>query len=191
MINKIETTLKMRDKQYQVNWDLKQVNILVGENGLGKTRLLNKIHFDNILETHLITIVETNGVNVPDLYYGILSVGTGVLIEVINWYKKLTNKQLKLDFNYEEYFFSSKGERYLLDLLANIYVRPKNSTVLIDDIEQNLHITIRKELLDFLIEQRPDLQFTITTHCPSFIGGHWDSVTEIEDILTEINQTSY
>lgn len=183
MINKIETTLVLKDKQYKVNWDLKQVNILVGENSSGKTRLLNQIYFNND-DVYLINLVKTNGVDIPEMYYGILSVGVSVLTEIIDWYRELTGKQLKLDFNYEEYYFSSKGERYLLDLLANIHIRPRNSTVLIDDIEQNLDLHTQRKLLPFLIEQRPDLQFIVTTHSPSVVNRNYEWQTDIENILT-------
>ena len=185
MINKIETTLTIRDKQYQVNWDLKQVNILVGDNGSGKSRLLNFINSQNDY-TLLLEIKEPNPNPMNNDYYGILSVSPVRFIEIASWYKELTGKQIYLGFSFAEYIQLSKGEKYLLDLLDSIHIRTLNSIVLIDDIEQNLYITTQRKLLPFLIEQRPDLQFIVTTHSPCIVNRHYEWQTMIDDILTEI-----
>ena len=177
MINNISTQLTIRNKIYQVNWDLQQVNILVGNNGSGKTRILLQLSKE----------YKCFPIHIKDFDYGILSVGMSIFTEVINWYKELTDKQIQLDFDLVEYTDLSSGERYLLDLLTNIHVRPRNSTILIDDIEQNLDLRTQQKLLDFLVEQRPDLQFIVTTHSPSIFGKNFgNNVTFINNILTEI-----
>jgi predicted ATP-dependent endonuclease of OLD family len=107
-------------------------------------------------------------------------------LNLIDWYEKLTERCINFNFNSSDYRLLSKGCKYLLDLVASIYYCYPDSTVLIDDIEQNLDMQTQRKLLPFLIEQRPDLQFIVTTHSPEIIDGKSEWLTSIETILTEI-----
>lgn len=173
MINNINTQLTIKDKTYQVNWDLQQVNILVGNNGSGKTRLLEHIAvlyktycFDNSIGCYKYTDLKLLD-----------------RCKIADYYESLVESKLN-DFHIS---MLSTGQTYLLNLLTNLIVCDLDSTILIDDIEQNLDLGTQQKLLDFLVEQRPDLQFIVTTHSPSIFGKNFGSnVTFINNILIEI-----
>ena len=181
MIDNINTQLTIRDKTYQVNWNLQQVNILVGDNGSGKTRLLEQISY--CTDSTILNLPFELFVNPDDILFS-----DGKLpLNLIDLYEKLTDEWISSNFKSSDYKLLSKGRKYLIDLLSSIYYCYPNSTVLIDDVGQNLDLGTQQKLLDFLVEQRPDLQFIVTTHSPSIFGKNFgNNVTFINNILTEI-----
>lgn len=185
MITNINTILTLKDKQYSVNWDLQQVNVLIGENGSGKTKLLRQIELD--YDCFLIDQLHTPDYTINREITGILDVSKSYALNIFEWFKELTNIQIYLGFDKNEYMILSKGHKYLLNLLTNIHLRPRNSTVLIDDIEQNLDLHTQRKLLPLLTSKRPDLQFIVTTHSPEIIPiNNADWITRISNILTEM-----
>lgn len=119
--------------------------------------------------------------------------------EIENWFhrfegimkKIFDDPSLKLDFDIENFQFSiiqqnrepfdfntlSSGYAAVFDiindLLMRVEKRGKNTEgiVLIDEIETHLHLELQKEILPFLVQLFPKIQFIVTTHSPFILSS--------------------
>ncbi len=122
----------------------------------------------------LTSIMRTKDINIISARFGISS----------KTKRKISIHVTKAD-NVKEYEYAdsfshlSSGEVMVFSMFANII---KNSSdfssfddlkgvVLIDEIDENLHINICKEVLPYLINFFPKIQFVISTHSPFFLLG--------------------
>ena len=81
----------------------------------------------------------------------------------------------KNGFDYDLYQMSS-GEHQILRILVGLTLAiAKNSIVLIDEIELNLHPTWQKRLIRALRDDTDNNQYIFTTHSPDVIGLFYDS----------------
>lgn len=81
----------------------------------------------------------------------------------------------KNEIEYDLYQMSS-GEHQILRILVGLASAiAKNSIVLIDEIELNLHPTWQKRLIRALREDTDNNQYIFTTHSPDVIGLFYDS----------------
>lgn len=81
----------------------------------------------------------------------------------------------KNELEYDLYQMSS-GEHQILRILVGLTSAiAKNSIVLIDEIELNLHPTWQKRLIKALREDTDNNQYIFTTHSPDVIGLFYDS----------------
>ncbi len=70
-------------------------------------------------------------------------------------------------------FNTASGEDVLIHLLRDIVAAPKNSLILIEEIEVGLHPEIQRRLMDLIYREarHNKKQFIITTHSPSIISA--------------------
>lgn len=84
--------------------------------------------------------------------------------------------------NREDYGFDTLPDGYsaLLDIVINLILRMEKQhkqaydiegIVLIDELENHLHIGLQKKILPFLTEFFPNVQFIVTTHSPFIINS--------------------
>lgn len=108
--------------------------------------------------------------------------------------KLFEDESIKLKFNYrelnfkiiqdnrEDYGFNELSDGYsaVLDIVINLILRMEKhhkqaydieGIVLIDELENHLHISLQKKILPFLTEFFPNVQFIITTHSPFIINS--------------------
>ena len=108
--------------------------------------------------------------------------------------KLMDDETLKLKFDYRNYNFEilqegkepygfdklSDGYSSVLNIVMDLILRMENNKrevydvegiVLIDEIETHLHIKLQKEIMPFLIDIFPKIQFIITTHSPFVLSS--------------------
>lgn len=84
--------------------------------------------------------------------------------------------------NREEYGFDALSDGYsaVLDIVINLILRMEKhckqaydieGIVIIDELENHLHIGLQKKILPFLTEFFPNIQFIISTHSPFIINS--------------------
>jgi len=101
---------------------------------------------------------------------------------------------IKFDFNYENYklFITrddihkssfrelSSGYSSVLDVFTEILIRARihsiepadmKGIILIDEIDEHLHLSIQRKVLPLLISTFPKIQFIVTTHSPFVLGS--------------------
>lgn len=80
---------------------------------------------------------------------------------------------------------TASGEDTITKLLIDILESPKNSLILIDEVELGLHPKVQRRLIDtlYVISKKDSKQFILTTHSPSIIS----SVPEISRVFVERN----
>lgn len=89
--------------------------------------------------------------------------------------------------NREDYGFNTLPDGYsaVLDIVINLILRMEKQhkqaydiegIVLIDELENHLHIGLQKKILPFLTEFFPNVQFIVTTHSPFIINSIGNAV---------------
>lgn len=102
---------------------------------------------------------------------------------------------LKLEFNYKDYSFKicTEGKKFkftelsdgfsaVLDIVADLILKmqgeetlsgdyQKEGIVLIDEIETHLHLELQKNIMPFLTQIFPNIQFIVTTHSPFVLSS--------------------
>lgn len=70
-------------------------------------------------------------------------------------------------------FNAASGEESVVCLLKDIIETPKNSLILIDEVEAGFHPAIQRKIADIIqyISWRDKKQFVVTTHSPTFISS--------------------
>lgn len=84
---------------------------------------------------------------------------------------------------------AASGEEAVIYLLLDIFKAPKNSLILIDEIEAGFHPNIQRKIADIIqyVSWREKKQFIITTHSPTFIS----SFPQKSRIFIETGSTGY
>lgn len=88
---------------------------------------------------------------------------------------KIDKGQLYFEKNGEKLFFEdlSAGEKQIVTIFLYIGLALDNKgIVLIDELELSLHIEWQRKIVAKLIENRPDIQFIISTHSPSILSDY-------------------
>jgi predicted ATP-binding protein involved in virulence len=179
-----------------LSWDLHpEVNILWGENGSGKTVLMNAIYSANrwnntaYLDENTTLTWERNPANPIMADYGIET-----LVPMSNLNHYLKDIQEHVSFNVKGRL--SAGQSKLVQLLGSalfykthqpdvdLIYKDVDSVLVIDDIETNLHIDIQRTIIKQLREINPNCQLIVTTHSPSILMGYMSEGSNIEDLLT-------
>lgn len=165
------------------------VTIITGANGTGKTRLINKLW--NATDDHNVFKLSLD--DLFDSYYDYQNL-TGYYFSEEDG-KKLEKMMNKLvgdcDIHYEfvepnmviwrgdetiQADQLSSGLKVLTRLIFEIvYNRPE--LILLDCIDQLLHISIQEKLISAIRKLAPNSQLIMTTHCPSVLLEGWDSYT--------------
>lgn len=125
---------------------------------------------------------------------------------------------LKLEFNYKDYSFRicTEGKKFkftelsdgfsaVLDIVADLILKmqgeeslsgdyQKEGVVLIDEIETHLHLELQKNIMPFLTQVFPNIQFIVTTHSPFVLSSMPNAVAydlEHREILEDLTEYSY
>ncbi len=99
----------------------------------------------------------------------------------LKFYYRELNFKISQD-NREDYGFNELSDGYsaVLDIVINLILRMEKhhkqaydieGIVLIDELENHLHIGLQKKILPFLTEFFPNIQFIISTHSPFIINS--------------------
>lgn len=83
----------------------------------------------------------------------------------------------------KEYDQLNSGRTFSLEQIEGI--------VVIDEVDQNLHICFAKEILPILISTFPKIQFIITTHSPFFMLGMQDAMQDAFYYMDMPNGTNH
>ncbi|MBQ9586491.1 MAG: ATP-binding protein [Bacteroidales bacterium] len=125
---------------------------------------------------------------------------------------------LKLEFNYKDYSFKicTEGKKFkftelsdgfsaVLDIVADLILKmqgedtlsgdyQKEGIVLIDEIETHLHLELQKNIMPFLTQIFPNVQFIVTTHSPFVLSSMPNAVAydlEHQQVLEDLSNYSY
>lgn len=118
---------------------------------------------------------------------------------------KYNNDKLNFKIEYENKSFGlnelSDGYSSLLAILTELILRMEahgvnaydmQGIVLIDEIETHLHVELQKEILPFLVDFFPKIQFIVTTHSPFVLSSLSDVVIcDLEKNLITEDLSSY
>ena len=119
--------------------------------------------------------------------------------EIEGWFQRFESilkrifqdPSLKLDFDIENFQFSiiqknrepfdfntlSSGYAAVFDIINDLTMRVEKKgysaegIVLIDEIETHLHLELQKEILPFLVQMYPNIQFIVSTHSPFILSS--------------------
>lgn len=142
--------------------------------------------------------------------------------EIAEWFSKFeellkkvfSNESLRLEFDIDTYQFHivepgkesfdfntlSSGYAAILEIVSDLMMRVEKKNnynvegiVLIDEIETHLHLELQKDILPFLQEMFPNIQFIVTTHSPFVLSSARNMVifdierlVEVKDGLTDL-----
>lgn len=158
------------------------INVLVGFNGTGKTRILKKIE---TLKEYKSSTIDNFPCIFPSLYPKVLEELNKYFIKIdkeiiiINDYLYYKINDLTLSIN-----TLSKNENYLINLFYQVNKLSEVSDILlIEEVEKGLHLAWQEMILDSFSVIAPDTQFFITTHSPSILmKGHFNSFINVKDL---------
>lgn len=134
-----------------------QVTILVGSHLSGKTTLLENLENSQRKAARLV---------------GRVSFPAGFEIrstEILETVHKLCGFSQILDSRQLHASSNLRRLTYMLDCASDSDIK----LLLIDDIEQGLHIEAQKKLIAALLEINPNLQLVVSTHSPAIIIDGW------------------
>ena len=194
--------IKIESEYGSLQIKLKDVNILTGDNGSGKTKTLFSLH-------------EYFRLNHSDYHSLIFDMGEEVhgLLGLIYEYKSANLNTETLDlfkrklttFNLQEYFYllvdKSMPTRYDIDCLPRgirklIYLllslvlymsedRTEKSILFIDEPESSLHLKHQLNLISELVNWYPNCIILAATHSPGLFCNGWnDCVYDMDYIFT-------
>jgi hypothetical protein len=88
----------------------------------------------------------------------------------------------------------SSGMRRILYHLLDLYLAPRGTVILIDEIEDGLGVNCLPEMTDMLLGRSRDLQFIVTSHHPYIINNVppdlWRVVTRRGSVVTVLDQSA-
>lgn len=129
-----------------------------------------------------------------------------------------SDTNLKIVFNYKDYSFRiqtdnklfrftelSDGFAAIMDIMSDLILKmqspdslvrayEKRGIVLIDEVENHLHLALQKNIMPILTKVFPNIQFIVTTHSPFVLNSLDNAVAydlEHNKMLTELNEYSY
>jgi len=141
---------------------IKDLQIIVGYNGCGKTKLINYLSDSPRFRT--------------------LKFDKTIELNVNEDIKEFIFEEFKFKFN-SALELSSEGIYNLVNLFSqlNQFDINKHDYFIVDDIELGLHITLQKDLIEKMQLFEPKASLIVTSHSPSIINGAWFNVTDMSD----------
>ena len=172
-------------EQYPVNFPIdNELTIIHGANGSGKTQILNLLNEyftkerENILFFPYNRILTIKDEQLLSVYTMLKVIGENDLFSKYGLKYELVDN---LNAYYEYPIFS--GFFQLINFVCNIMLGPDNQIVLIDEIENNLSITIQRNLIKDLIEIKKIKKLIVTTHSPSILSDLWIYAVNANDCV--------
>ncbi|MFG6687812.1 AAA family ATPase [Mariniflexile sp. HNIBRBA6329] len=103
----------------------------------------------------------------------IFSISDGIEIYDIGSHVNKKAFLLKTTGDHYSSFNAASGEESVLNILEEIIESPKNSFIIIDEIEAGFHPFIQRKIADVInyVSWRDKKQFVITTHSPTLISA--------------------
>jgi len=195
-----------------IAWDLRRdVNILSGVNGIGKSTIMRKMaqHLEYAdVPGVTITFDPSDADGIPfDVLHGGETRGLGRLLSRYAYCKAdrqafyrvadelFAVSEKTIVRTPEEILFRqdgevlttdqlSSGERQMLAILLTVLLQEGRPCVLfMDEPEISLHFEWQERLISIIRELNPNVQIILSTHSPAIIMSGWmDAVTEVTDI---------
>ena len=166
------------------------INVIVGFNGSGKTRLLNKI---DSLKDYKSRMISGDSSIFFEHYPEVLT--------ELNLYFESTGKRLFLkegfllhyEYLNETFYINtlSSNELYLIFLMYEVahYKSLYYDILLIDEIEKGLCLDWQEDLLESFTKLAPNTQFFITTHSPAILmDGQLNTFINMKDLQGFLNE---
>ena len=194
--------IKIVSESGSLQVELKDVNILTGDNGSGKTKTLFSLH----------EYFKVNHSNYQSFIFDMGEDVTG-LLGLIYEYKSASLNTETLDlfknklaaFNLQEYFYPlvdknmpdkydiddlPRGVRKLIYLLLSLVLympedRTEKSILFIDEPESSLHLKHQLNLISELVNWYPNCIIVAATHSPGMFCNGWNGcVYDMDYIFT-------
>lgn len=165
--------------EFPINEDLV---IIHGYNGTGKTKTLE------ILKRYF----EKQNENV--IYFDIdrcLNITKEQAVGVITMYNLMSDNPLKkIDISLDDFRYFPKigeyinnGHLQIINMITQIELANKQSIVLIDCPEINLHISLRKLFINIITSMNKVKKLIVVTHSPEIITYNLDNAIDIENCV--------
>ena len=148
-----------------------KVNIIIANNGVGKSKFLSDIFWDNPENSLLVKFAHD-------------SWGKATKKD-INTYIEKVNTLFNLNATFDNY--KSDGISWLMTLVDVVENAPLNNVILVDDIDNHVNYRTQEILIDVLTKLRSDLQFIVTAHSPNIYKKiHSNDVIELFETPKDI-----
>lgn len=181
------------DKQlYEVNTERKTYYKFVGNNKVAPVQVDEFVGYEG-RNTNIINLINEVLKVIYDRKFELIEYARiGVSQKSNRKISVFIKQQNKEEFEVAPKFSHlSSGEVMILSLFATIIKEYDNKTnsddfslddiegiVIIDEIDQNLHIKYAKEVLPILIHSFPKIQFVLTSHSPFFLLGMKEAMAD-------------
>jgi len=177
---------------YKVNFPLdNEIVIIIGENGSYKTKTiecLNDFLLKNNEDVFFIDEYRSRNYDFSNLEKMNERIKNISMYLVLNGeYKKYNHLIERIEYAIEKIKKGSclsDGEFELVRIFSCLNTEKdiKNLTIILDQPEIHLHLSIKKHLIEFLNEFGFK-RIVAVTHCPSIIGGLFKHIVSIKDII--------
>ena len=148
-----------------------KVNIIIANNGVGKSKFLNDIFWSNPKNSLWLRFKH-------DFWEGASK-------KDINTYIEKVNTLFNLNATFDNY--KSDGISWLMSLVEVVENAPLNNVILVDDIDNHVNYRTQEILIDVLSNLRSDLQFIVTAHSPNIYKKiHSNDVIELFETPKDI-----
>lgn len=148
-----------------------KVNIIIANNGVGKSKFLNDIFWANPKNSLWLRFKH-------DFWERASK-------KDINTYIEKVNTLFNLNATFDNY--KSDGISWLMTLVDAVENAPLNNVILIDDIDNHVNYRTQEILIDTLSNLRSDLQFIVTAHSPNIYKKiHSNDVIELFETPKDI-----
>jgi predicted ATPase len=137
-------------------------------------RILPARNVSNSLLRKISTSAQTRvNSDIEEAFCYVFSISTGIEIYDIGSHINKRAFLLKTPTDNYSSYNAASGEESVLNILDEIISSPKNSLIIIDELEAGFHPFVQRKIADIInyISWRDKKQFIITTHSPTLISS--------------------